>query len=220
MSVCQYTWRDNIFLVKSDNVLKRLRSTVYTPFIQVRFKKGDTIDHNIYLYLIKRFFPPSLPVGTSSFVIICPNDITVGTQPGETFARVNFNAPQVIGQTNGRVTFTYDPPQTTMFPIGSSTVVVTVEDNTSVMTCTFAVIVRGKKKKEGKDDSFKCSCCAFFSLTFSGAESPFKRAQFANEIISFHCDNEFKTWLLDLENMANNILKEEVNPAINIGLCR
>ncbi|XP_071854115.1 uncharacterized protein [Apostichopus japonicus] len=90
-------------------------------------------------------FDVNVQVGTSSFVIICPNDITVGTQPGETFARVNFNAPQVIGQTNGRVTFTYDPPQTTMFPIGSSTVVVTVEDNTSVMTCTFAVIVRDEE---------------------------------------------------------------------------
>ncbi|PIK58134.1 hypothetical protein BSL78_04933 [Apostichopus japonicus] len=74
-------------------------------------------------------FDVNVQVGTSSFVIICPNDITVGTQPGETFARVNFNAPQVIGQTNGRVTFTYDPPQTTTFPIGSSTVVVTVETN-------------------------------------------------------------------------------------------
>lgn len=89
--------------------------------------------------------PSVLVAGTAAFSIICPSDRTVGTRQGETFAILNFDEPQILGQTVGGYTVTYNPPETTLYQIGTTAVVVTVADSVSALSCTFDVTVRGTK---------------------------------------------------------------------------
>jgi hypothetical protein len=70
----------------------------------------------------------------------CPADITVGNDPGQCGATVNYSA--TVSDNCAGVTVVYSPPSNSFFPVGTTTVTVTATDTSgNTATCTFTVTV-------------------------------------------------------------------------------
>jgi subtilisin-like proprotein convertase family protein len=74
-------------------------------------------------------------------IVACPDDVTIQLNPGE--CDVLYNYPAVLATDNCVIeSITFDPPRGTRFPIGTTTVLVTVTDEAgNTATCEFDVTV-------------------------------------------------------------------------------
>ncbi len=96
-------------------------------------------------------------------IAIC-EDIIVYLSPSECERNINFNTnPANVGTDNcGIVTVTYNPPSGTAFPIGTTTVIVTVTDESgNTSSCSFDVVV---VEFAPGSDVFACNALVNISL--------------------------------------------------------
>jgi MYXO-CTERM domain-containing protein len=87
----------------------------------------------------------------------CPDDLTIQAS-SEDGITVDFDAPGASGGL-GNVTITLDPEPGSLFPIGTTTVKVTVTDAMGeALTCTFDVTVTAEDQPEPFPDVDGCGC--------------------------------------------------------------
>ena len=87
---------------------------------------------------------PSILLDDEDPVVECPMNMTVDADPGQNFATVSWDTPNVMDNSGESLTATADRVSGSTFPFGVTTVNVNATDSSgNVGTCDFNITVQG-----------------------------------------------------------------------------